>query len=168
MSRADRHDGRASALALRATTPDDAALVLDLTLAGYAEYRGVLVPESGVFRETVDIVRGSLEHGGGFVATVGSEPAGCVRWSLGDARSWLYVGRLAVLPGHRGEGIGTALVRACERRAAELGIDEVRLAVRIALPALRAMYERMGYAAFDEEVREGYGPIATWMRRRLD
>ena len=160
-------DDSAVALSIRQAEPGDARLVLELTVAGYVEYRGVLEPESGVFGETVGRVRAWLERGGGFLASVGDEPAGCVRWSLADDRSYLYIGRLAVLPAWRGRGIAKALMAACERRASELGIDEVRIGVRIALPRLRAMYERLGYEAFDEEVREGYGPIATWMRRRL-
>ena len=61
--RAESGHGQASGLALRAATAADAALVLTLTLAAYEEYRGVLVPESGVFGETLETVRSHLEGG---------------------------------------------------------------------------------------------------------
>ena len=61
--RAESGRGQASGLALRAATAADAALVLTLTLAAYEEYRGVLVPESGVFGETLETVRSHLEGG---------------------------------------------------------------------------------------------------------
>ena len=61
--RAGSGHGQASGLALRAATAADAALVLALTLAAYEEYRGVLVPESGVFGETLETVRSHLEGG---------------------------------------------------------------------------------------------------------
>ncbi len=63
--RAESGHGQASGLALRAATAADAALVLTLTLAAYEEYRGVLVPESGVFGETLETVRSHLEGGVG-------------------------------------------------------------------------------------------------------
>ena len=61
--RVESGHGQASGLALRAATAADAALVLTLTLAAYEEYRGVLVPESGVFGETLETVRSHLEGG---------------------------------------------------------------------------------------------------------
>ena len=61
--RAGSGHGQASGLALRAATAADAALVLTLMLAAYEEYRGVLVPESGVFGETLETVRSHLEGG---------------------------------------------------------------------------------------------------------
>ncbi len=63
--RVESGHGQASGLALRAATAADAALVLTLTLAAYEEYRGVLVPESGVFGETLETVRSHLEGGVG-------------------------------------------------------------------------------------------------------
>ena len=200
---------------LRAATPADAPLVLALTLAAYEEYRGVLVPESGVFRETVEQVRRHLEgradvrgpapgaagpaapaHSGGVIASVDGEAVGCARWSVqsdeavaeavadaersaaeagrsGDGkerpRAFLYVGRVAVLPAHRGHGIATALMAWCEGLARQRGLAEVRLGVRLTLSRNEAFYRRLGYRATGHvESREGYGPIAIWMSRRLD
>lgn len=60
------------------------------------------------------------------------------------------------MPALRGQGIGAALVAYVERRAVELGLPRVRLAVRVALPFLRAMYERLGYHVAEERRHAGY------------
>ena len=210
--RAGSGHGQASGLALRAATAADAALVLALTLAAYEEYRGVLVPESGVFRETLDQVRSHLGGGvesrgpapaptdpaptdprvearsGAVIASVDGEAVGCARWSVqvDDAtpaaeapevgpdvgpeatRAFLYVGRVAVLPAHRGRGVATALMAWCERLAVERGLSEVRLGVRLGLARNEALYRRLGYRPTGSlEEREGYGPIAQWMAKPL-
>ena len=188
---------------LRAATPADAPLILALTLAAYEEYRGVLVPESGVFRETVEHVRSHLEGGaeapgpasaaadsivparsGGVIAWVDGEAVGCARWSVvvdeapaeaerpgsgrGRPGAFLYVGRVAVLPAHRGRGVATALMAWCERLAADRGLREVRLGVRLGLARNEALYRRLGYRTTGPlEEREGYGPIARWMAKSL-
>ena len=55
-----------------------------------------------------------------------------------------------------------------ERRARELGIPRVRLGVRVALPHLRARYERLGYRVYGERRREGYAePIDLLMEKVL-
>ncbi len=84
-------------LELRQATPADAPLVLALTLAAYEEYRGVLVPESGVFAETVAGVRRHLRGdagrsratggdgepaSGAVLAFLDGQAAGCARWSV--------------------------------------------------------------------------------------
>ena len=197
---------------LRVATQADAPLVLALTLAAYEEYRGVLVPESGVFRETLDQVRSHLGGGvesrgpapaptdpaptdprvearsGAVIASVDGEAVGCARWSVQvdhatpaaeapgvgpdvgpeATRAFLYVGRVAVLPAHRGRGVATALMAWCERLAVERGLSEVRLGVRLGLARNEALYRRLGYRPTGSlEEREGYGPIAQWMAKPL-
>ena len=188
---------------LRAAAPADAPLILALTLAAYEEYRGVLVPESGVFRETVEQVRSHIEgraeapdpasaaadstvpaRSGGVIASVDGAAVGCARWSVqmddepaeaersgggpGRPRAFLYVGRVAVLPAHRGRGVATALMAWCERLAADRGLREVRLGVRLGLPRNEALYRHLGYRPTGSlEEREGYGPIARWMAKPL-
>ena len=51
---------------------------------------------------------------------------------------------VAVWAGRRGEGIGTALIEALEKRAAATGLETMSLSVEAANPAAR-LYERLGY-----------------------
>jgi ribosomal protein S18 acetylase RimI-like enzyme len=180
-------------VSLRAATPADAALVLALTLAAYEEYRGALVPESGVFGETLALVRSqiagrppaagrsrgeavghALAASGAVVASVGGVAVGCARWAIRTdeapgAPAYLYVGRVAVVPEQRRRGIASALMAWCEDLATRRGLREVRLGVRLSLPRNEALYRRLGYRPTGAlESREGYGPIAAWMSKRID
>ncbi|RYH01641.1 GNAT family N-acetyltransferase [Salipiger sp. IMCC34102] len=64
-----------------------------------------------------------------------------------DSETALVIDTLAVVPGHRGAGIGTALVRALPRLAATQGHDRLRIDVAPQNTRARALYERMGFAA---------------------
>ncbi len=193
---------------LRPATADDAPLVLALTLEAYEEYRHALVPESGVFHETVELVRAQLggtegilvpaarrhatagtaargdeqevpgdvrqaPRSGGVIASIDGVPVGCARWSARgdddeDPAAHLHVARVAVAPAWRGRGVATALMGWFEDLAASRGLSEIRLAVRLTLPRNEAFYRRLGYRPTGRlETREGFGPIALWMSKRL-
>ena len=156
-----------SEIRIATATPDDAALVHRLTLAAYEEYRGVLVPESGVFAQDLDDVRADIAAGGAIIVWLGGKPVGCGRFAVPADRSHLYVGRLAVLPLYRGQGIASRMLGWCEGHAAALGLPEVQLGVRLQLPRNRALYERLGYETFGYEERPGYGRTSAWMRKRV-
>jgi GNAT superfamily N-acetyltransferase len=60
---------------------------------------------------------------------------------------------VAVVDGHRGEGIGTALMEAIHARAREGGVRCISLSVDLDNPA-RRLYERLGYVALAEQEDE--------------
>lgn len=76
------------------------------------------------------------------VAWLGGEPVGhvCVEWSEPPELQDLWV-----LPERRGEGIGTALVEAVERRVSARDAALLRLTVGIANTRAARLYERLGY-----------------------
>ncbi|MFD7113803.1 GNAT family N-acetyltransferase [Streptomyces microflavus] len=57
--------------------------------------------------------------------------------------------QLAVHPALQSCGIGTFLVEAAERRIRTRGLRQAELAVEESNPRARALYERLGYAAYD-------------------
>jgi ribosomal protein S18 acetylase RimI-like enzyme len=76
------------------------------------------------------------------------EPSGDVRafgqCSLRCGRC--HLGRLAIAPSHRGQGIGTQLVRTLAVRGwADLGVGECSLFVSPSNTRARALYERLGF-----------------------
>lgn len=62
---------------------------------------------------------------------------------------WAYLGNLFVLPGHRGHGVGEALVREVERWARGRGLSRIVLSPSaLSVP----LYRRLGYRVADEEL----------------
>lgn len=66
-------------------------------------------------------------------------------FSTFKAQPVLNVHDLAVLPAHRGKGIGTALLDAAEARARELGCCKVTLEVIESNEGARRLYGRQGF-----------------------
>ena len=73
-----------------------------------------------------------------------------------------HLGRLAVLPAARGTGLGAALVRAVEARAAERGLAVVYLAAQTHAVQF---YERLGYSAYGPEFDDAGLPHRHMLRR---
>jgi ribosomal protein S18 acetylase RimI-like enzyme len=75
-------------------------------------------------------------------------------------------------------GIGTLLIEAAEQRIRARGLHRAELAVEECNPRARALYERLGYAAYgrkpeawDEQTEDGsvrrYETVCTLMRKEL-
>jgi ribosomal protein S18 acetylase RimI-like enzyme len=77
------------------------------------------------------------------VALVGDHLVGTTLAGYDGHRGWLY--KLAVLPGYRRLGIGTALVRHAEDALRALGCTKVNLQVRATNTGVVAFYKHLGY-----------------------
>lgn len=151
---------------LREAYLHDADTLAAIIQDAFEEYRHVLVPPTGAHQETPDNIRGKLSHARAILAFLHGQPAGCVFYE--PAEDHVYLGRLAVRPAFRRQGIGGALVRAVESRAAALGIPRVRLGARIALPRNQELYRRLGYEVVGVGHHTGYAePTFVWMEKRL-
>ncbi|MFE4545452.1 GNAT family N-acetyltransferase [Arthrobacter sp. NPDC056727] len=71
-----------------------------------------------------------------------------------DARS-AEIKRMFVLPGHRGSGAATAVLRSLEAEAALRGLTELKLETGTEQPDAIRFYEREGYRRIDN-----FGPYA--------
>ncbi|GAA0578666.1 GNAT family N-acetyltransferase [Kribbella sandramycini] len=60
--------------------------------------------------------------------------------------------QLAVHPALQSCGIGTALIGAAEQRIAARGLSRAELGVELSNPRARALYERLGYVAYEERL----------------
>jgi glyoxylase-like metal-dependent hydrolase (beta-lactamase superfamily II)/ribosomal protein S18 acetylase RimI-like enzyme len=123
--------------------PQDARLVQAITRQAYAEYSGTLPGEAGALADDLSKVQKDLEEGGAILAWLGSEAVGTARFSLRPDH--LYVQRVAVLPGQRGQGIASALMRYMEEVARRLERSRLRLGTRVSLPRNIALYQKLGY-----------------------
>jgi predicted N-acetyltransferase YhbS len=154
------------AITLHTAAEADTQQILSLIRDAFEEYRAVLNPPSGAHRETFDTIHKKIIEGGGFIAYVGDQATGCVLYEReADA---LYLGRLAVLPDYRKQGIAHALVEAIEDRARELNLPKVTLGVRVQLPGNRAFFERLGFQIVAYDSHDGYSePTFMTLEKKL-
>ena len=154
-------------LALRAATLADAPAIAATIATAFAQYRGILVPESSAFRETPEAITNQLAAGSSvIVAERNGTMIGCVVTEVleGD----LYFGRLAVLPEARGTGLAKRLIGAVEDEARRRGLPGVRLGVRIALEANQRLFNSLGYREISREAHPGFDhPTSINMRKPL-
>ncbi|MEV8377711.1 GNAT family N-acetyltransferase [Kribbella sp. NPDC056861] len=60
--------------------------------------------------------------------------------------------QLAVHPALQSCGIGTVLIKAAEQRIRDRGLDRAEIGVELSNPRAQALYERLGYVAYDERL----------------
>ncbi|HLW03875.1 MAG TPA: GNAT family N-acetyltransferase [Ktedonobacterales bacterium] len=157
-------------ITLRAAAVEDAPTILMITRAAFEEFRNRLDPPSGALDETLEDLRASAfqpDHGA-VLAFVQGQPAGVLRWSTPPERGYLYVGRVAVLPAYRRQGIASALMRWIDAHAAAVGLPAVQFGVRLQSPENIRFYEHLGYHISEYAHHAGYDlPTFVWMRKDL-
>lgn len=157
---------RKSRLHLREATDDEVPILLAVLQAAFEQYRGRLVPPSGVHGETLETIRQKLKTGSAVLALVDDEVAGCVFYQ--QQASHMYLGRLSVLPKYRRRGVGQALIDYVEAQARMLKLPRVQIGVRVQLSDIRAYYERLGYRVVRYTTHEGYTqPTSAVMEKDL-
>ena len=121
----------------------DAADVVAVIRAAFADQGAITDPPSGALRETTETIAAKLAAGGG--AGLHSEGVwiGVVLWTPEDDA--LYLGRLAVLPAWRGRGLAGRLLEAAEAETRRRGFASLRLQVRLELPRNRLLFARRGF-----------------------
>jgi ribosomal protein S18 acetylase RimI-like enzyme len=157
-------------ITLRLATVEDAPIILAITRAAFEEYRGRLDPPSGVFHETLESLTQSAfqPHHGAALAFVEGQAVGALRWSIQPQRAFLYVGRVAVLPAYRRQGIASALMRWADTYARALGLPAVQFGVRLQSIQNIRFYEHLGYRIIEYAQHAGYDhPTFVWMRKDL-
>lgn len=86
------------------------------------------------------------------VALLDAEPVGTVMAGYDGHRGWVHY--VAVKPGCRRQGIGSALMRRVEDELAHMGCPKVNLQVRASDQEVVAFYQRLGYEV-EERVSMG-------------
>ena len=133
----------------------------------FAEYRGVLQPESSVFVETESLIAEKLAGGGGFLALESGVPVGCIIAEEKDRRG--YLGRLAVDPNLRRRGLARRLMLAGEGFARARGLKIAEVQVRIALSGNIALFGSLGYRETARRAHPGFAePTYLVMEKSLE
>lgn len=104
-----------------------------------------------------------------FIAWLDGQPVGLVNciegYSTFKARPLMNIHDIAVLPGHRGQGVGQALLQAAQDHARARGCCKLTLEVLTGnLVALRS-YERFGFAPYALDPAAGQ---ASFMQKWID
>lgn len=66
----------------------------------------------------------------------------CAFWLVVDE---IHINNVAILPGMRGQGIGTVLMQRVLEEARDLGAQRATLEVRVSNEGARRLYERLGF-----------------------
>lgn len=121
--------------------------VRDATAEAVPRLEQVLPSDGDHARQLANAVAGRRSF---LVAWDGGRPAGTVvvRWTglpVEGHGAVPEIGSLAVVPDRRGEGIGSRLVAAAERRVRERGGGAAAIVVAADNLGARRLYERLGY-----------------------
>jgi GNAT superfamily N-acetyltransferase len=157
----------------RDVRPSETALLMGLTLRCWT---GTVAADSSLYRETPDHVASLLAspEGGAVFALIDGEPVGAGRYFRvpgpeGDARPWIELKRVGMLPEFRKLGLGQKLVAAVEDRArARLSPAGAQLGVRADQPRLIEFWRTQGYALADDVSLHTVNPLTpppTTMRK---
>ena len=103
-----------------------------------------------------------------FIAWLGDEPVGLVNciegYSTFKAQPLMNIHDIAVLPAHRGQGVGQALLAAAEAHARERGCCKLTLEVLTGNAVALRSYERFGFAPYALDPAAGQ---ASFMQKWL-
>jgi predicted N-acetyltransferase YhbS len=132
--------------------------ICNITLAAYEEY-ATIMPIWKEYRRymlaTLDkeepVERIVAEREGTIIGSVLLYPPAAKAYAgIGVDINWPEVRLLAVAPAERGQGIGTALMDECERRAHNAGATVLGLHTTDIMQAAMRMYERRGFIRVPE------------------
>jgi putative acetyltransferase len=131
----------ASQIHMRPFQPSDAKAFRELNEEWIAKYFGIEEQD----RITLGNPEASvLQHGGHiFMAFDGEQPVGCCALLAVD--SGFELGKMAVSPEYRGQGIGRRILEYAIARAKSLGAKTLHLASNTRLPDAIHLYESVGF-----------------------
>lgn len=132
----------------------DAPLAAALIRHAFATQGVATDPPPSALRESADSVRANLTTDGGAGAWVADALAACVLWQV-QPRG-LYLGRLAVHPDHRGQGIARALVARVEVEARAKGLPRLLLSTRLMLAGNQRLFAACGFRETAQHAHPGY------------
>jgi ribosomal protein S18 acetylase RimI-like enzyme len=90
------------------------------------------------------------ESGGAIIVWEDSIPIATALYNF--IEDYMYIGRVSVIPDHRGKGIGQEIIVYLEAMARECEINATRIGVRLSIPRNVLFYQRLGYEVLEHIV----------------
>jgi GNAT superfamily N-acetyltransferase len=151
-----------SSYTIREARDDELDTISSLIVDAYAQYAAHMSPDAwSSFANEIANVRGRLGDSVLLVAEEEGQLIGSVTMFAGwrgTQEGTAGVRLLAVLPEHRGGGVGRALLQACVDRARSAGKSRLVMTTAQDMAVLRDLTERMGFVrelALDHEPAPG-------------
>ena len=150
---------------IRRLLPNDPALseALALLQASFAFMTGRIDPPSSMTHLTLQDL--NLKAQESWILVVGDPVMACVVAS--PFPHLLYIGKIAVDPSLRGQGVARDLVSFCEKIAKNLGLDRLELQVRIELIENQIVFNRLGFVKTVEGSHPGYSQITEITMQKI-
>lgn len=120
-------------------------------------------PPSSIHRLNVDGMHAHCQSGGEIWA-IGRPLFACM--FLTPKPDSLYLGKLAVKDGLRGQGICRSLVDHAAIRAAQLGLPALELQTRVELTENHRIFSRLGFTIVSTGSHEGYDRPTDFLLRK--
>lgn len=147
---------------LRSDDPE-LAEVLALIRAAFADMEGRVDPPSSMLSLTIEGLTVQAETAE--VWALGHPLCACV--ILTQKPPVLYLGKLAVAAGMRGQGMARVLVELACARAGALGLNGVELQTRVELTDNQRAFEAMGFAQVGRACHPGFDRPTTIVYHRI-
>jgi len=169
---------------IRLARYEEAAVALSIVHRGFAETRAFANPSSAL-SEGLAVFQRAFGTGGLALSLVEGEAVGTARIRVDPPLrkrleraatgerfapipgSEVSYARLAVVPEHRGEGLGRALAQWIEAFAERAGAEVLRCDARSQQPDNRPFYEAMGFTIDGYSGRYGIPDIRTHLSKHL-
>lgn len=156
----------------RVQGPYDWAALLALIRDAFAYMDGQVDPPSSIHRTTEADLRRMAVEGDIWViekpeaGAATARPIACM--ALTPRPDCLYVGKVAVAPQWRGQGLSRHLIEQAARRARSLGLPALELQVRVELADNHAIYRRLGFVEVGRTAHPGFDrPTSVTYRRAV-
>lgn len=139
----------------RQVSPDeDTAPILALLHRAFAQMEGRIDPPSSLHRLTPSGIAEQARMGEVWVI----EDKACIFLTpqCDATPPDLYIGKLAVDPTARGQGLARHLIKLAEDRAAVLGLSRLVLQTRVELVDNHAIFQHLGFVKTAEIAHDGF------------
>ncbi len=146
------------AVEIRAALPADAGAVSRCVAAAYSMYIPRLGRAPGPMLQSYDKV---IAERAVYVVNNGRDIIGVL--VLGKDDEGLLLENVAVDPGHRGKGVGKALLQFAEAEARRRGYSEIHLYTNVIMTENQSLYSKIGYAEYARREEDGFSRV--YMRK---